>query len=181
MDDLVQLATLIETRNQLEGKITALIGRPAPIGHLGEYIASRIFNIALEESASHKSSDGYFNVEPLKGQTVNIKWYAFQEGILDITPESLPDHYLVLTGLKSGTMTSHGRVRPWTIEKVFLFDAHSLVEELRLAGVKIGIATSVRQHLWEKAEIYPAGRNDLCQLSQVQRDMLALFRSKKGC
>jgi hypothetical protein len=46
--------------------------------------------------------------------------------------------------------------------------------------VKIGIATSVRQHLWKKAEIYPAGRNDLCQLSQVQREMLALFRSKKG-
>jgi len=180
MDDLIQLAKLIDTRNQTEREITALIGRPAAIGHIGEYIASRVFNIVLEESASHKSSDGYFSDDSLKGKTVNIKWYAFQEGLLDITPESLPDYYLVLTGLKSGTMTSRGRIRPWTIEKVFLFDAQSLVDELKLAGVKIGIATSVRQHQWEKAEIYPADRNNLFQLSQVQRDTLALFRSKEG-
>ena len=179
MDDLIQLAKFIDARNQIEREITALIGRPAAIGHIGEYIAARVFNIALEESASHKSSDGYFRDEPLKGRTVNIKWFAFQEGILDITPESLPDYYLVLTGLKSGTMTSRERVRPWTIEKVFLFDAQSLANELKLIGVKMGIATSVRRHLWEKTEIYPTDHNDLFQLSPVQRDALALFRSEK--
>src|SRR5574339_131973 len=98
MDDLIQLARLIDIRNQTEGEITALIGRPAAIGHIGEYIASRVFNITLETSASHKSSDGYFCDEPLRGHTVNIKWFAFQEGILDITPDALPDYYLVLTG-----------------------------------------------------------------------------------
>ena len=180
MDDLIQLAKLIDTRNQIERKITALIGRPAAIGHIGEYIAGRVFNIALEESASHKSSDGYFRDEPLKGRTVNIKWFAFQEGILDITPESLPDYYLVLTGLKSGTMTSRERVRPWTIEKVFFFDAQLLANELKLRGVKMGIATSVRRHLWEKAEIYPAVQNDVFQLSEAQRAALALFRVKAG-
>ena len=180
MDDLIQLAKLIDTRNQIERKITALIGRPAAIGHIGEYIAGRVFNIALEESASHKSSDGYFRDEPLKGRTVNIKWFAFQEGILDITPESLPDYYLVLTGLKSGTMTSNQRVRPWTIERVFLFDAQALADELKRAGVKMGIATSVRRHLWEKAEIYPTGQNDVFQLSQAQRDVLALFSLNAG-
>ena len=176
MDDLKQLARLIDTRNQIEREITALIGRPAAIGHIGEYIASRVFNIALEESASHKSSDGYFCDEPLKGHTVNIKWYAFQEGILDITPEFLPDDYLVLTGSKSGAMTSRDHVRPWTIEKVFLFDAHLLAKELKQTGVKMGIATSVRQALWEKAEIYPVDQNELLHLSQDQRDALALFR-----
>jgi hypothetical protein len=180
MDDLRQLAKLIDTRNQTEREITALIGRPAAIGHIGEYIASRVFNIALEQSASHKSSDGYFHDEPLKGRTVNIKWFAFQEGILDITPESFPDYYLVLTGLKSGTMTSGERVRPWTIEKVFLFDTQSLANELKLTGVRMGIATSVRRHVWEKAEIYPANQNDLFQLSQAQRDVLALFHLKEG-
>ena len=179
MDDLIQLAKSIDARNQVEREITALIGRPAAIGHIGEYIASKIFNIALEESASHKSSDGRFREEPLKEHTVNIKWYAFHEGILDITPESYPDYYLVLTGLKSGATTSRGRVRPWTIEKVFLFDAQSLIEELKREGVKIGVATSLRQHLWENAEIYPAHRNDWFQLSQVQRDALALFSSEK--
>lgn len=178
MDDLTQLAKLIHTRNLIEREITALVGRPAAIGHLGEYIASKIFNIELEESASHKSSDGYFRDEPLKGQTVNIKWYAFRESLLDITPESFPDYYLVLTGLKSGGMTSRGRVRPWTIEKVFLFEAAALIDELKKRGPKIGIATSVRSQLWEKAEIYPANRNDLFSLSQAQRDALALFSSE---
>lgn len=180
MEDLIQLAKLIDTRNRTERDITALIGRPAAIGHIGEYIASRVFTIVLEESASHKGSDGYFSDGPLKGQTVNIKWYALQEGILDINSVSLPDYYLVLTGLKSAMMTSRGRVRPWTIERVFLFDAQSLMIELKRAGVKIGIATSVRQYLWERAEIYPANRNDALHLSQTQRDMLALFRSKDG-
>ncbi len=180
MNELRQLAKLIDARNQTEREITALIGRPAAIGHIGEYIASRVFNIALEESASHKSSDGYFCDEPLKGRTVNIKWFAFQEGLLDITPESLPDYYLVLTGLKSGIMTPRERVRPWTIEKVFLFEAQSLANELKLTAVKMGDATSVRQHLWEKAEIYPTGHNALFQLSQTQHDALALFRWKEG-
>lgn len=178
MDELSQLAKLIDIRNQTERKITDLIGRPAAIGHIGEYIASRVFNIALEQSASHKSSDGHFQDEPYKGQTVNIKWYALQEGILDITPEALPDTYLVLTGPKSSTLTTRGRVRPWTIEKVFLFDAKSLVHELQTAGVKIGIATSIRQRLWENAEIHPAVRNELFELSPAQRETLALFRSK---
>jgi hypothetical protein len=73
MDDLTQLADLIKKRNSLERQITALIGRPAQIGHIGEYIASRIFRIVLEESASHKSMDGRFSDGPLKGGTVNIK------------------------------------------------------------------------------------------------------------
>lgn len=178
MDDLKQLARLIDTRNQIEREITALIGRPAAIGHIGEHIASRIFNIALEESASHKSSDGYFRDEPLKGHTVNIKWFAFQEGILDITPDSLPDYYLVLTGQKSGAMTSRERVRPWTIEKVFLFEAQTLANELIQTGVKMGIATSVRRNLWEKSEIYPTSHNILFQLSQAQHDALALFAKR---
>jgi len=66
------------------------------------------------------------------------------------------------------------------IEKVFLFDAQSLTNELKLVGAKMGIATSVQRHLWENAEIYPTSQNDLFQLSQVQRDALALFRLKAG-
>ncbi|MBN1429655.1 MAG: hypothetical protein JXB07_14895 [Anaerolineae bacterium] len=155
MNDLRQLTKLIKKRNALECEITALIGRPAAIGHIGEYIASRVFHIALEESASCKSIDGHFEDGPLKYRTVNVKWYARQESILNITPDSLPDYYLVLAGPKSGATTSRGRVRPWVIENVFLFDAQPLVEELKCSSVKIGLATSVRQQLWTKAEIYP--------------------------
>ena len=138
----------------LEREITALIGRPAGIGHIGEYIASAVFHIALEESASHKSIDGRFSDGPLKERTVNIKWYARQEGVLDITPDALPDYYLVLTGPKSGAMTSRGQARPWIIDNVFLFEAQPLVDELKRGGVKMGLATSVRQHLWTEAEIH---------------------------
>lgn len=175
VDDLKQLADFIKERNLLERKITALINRPATIGHLGEYIASKIFHIALEESASHKSSDGCFRDGLLKGRAVNIKWYAMREGLLDITPDALPDHYLVLTGPKSNEVTSKGRVRPWIVVAVFLFDAHDLVTRLQASGVKMGIASSVAQQLWEEAEIYPNQRNTALILSGEQRKLLASF------
>jgi len=56
MDDLTRLAQLIQTRNQVAREIASLIGRPAIIGHVGEYIAARVFRIALEESAAQKAS-----------------------------------------------------------------------------------------------------------------------------
>jgi hypothetical protein len=180
MDDITQLANLIKKRNSLASEITALIGRPAQIGHIGEYIASRVFNITLEESSSSKSIDGRFREEPLKGRTVNIKWYALLEGLLDITPNAIPDFYLVLTGPKSSLMTSRGQVRPWFVDNVFLFDAAALVDGLKLGGVKFSVATSVRQHMWAEAEIYPTQHNNLLELSEEQRRILALFGSAAG-
>ena len=177
MDSLMQLADLIKRRNSLEREIAALIGRPAQIGHIGEYIASRIFRIVLEESASHKSIDGRFSDGPLKGCTVNIKWYALREGLLDITPGALPDYYLVLTGPQSAAMTSRGRVRPWIIEAVFLFDGKELSAQLEAQKVRIGIASSVRQQFWEQAEIYPHQRSAKLMVSEVQREQLRLFNA----
>src|SRR5688572_6097455 len=110
-DDLARLADLVRKRNALECEITALIERPAAIGHIGEYIASRIFGIALERSASAKAIDGHFSADPMKGRSVNIKWYALREGLLDITPECLPDYYLALIGPRSSTITSRVRIR----------------------------------------------------------------------
>ena len=51
--DLQSLAALIRARNAIEIPITQIIGRPSQLGHIGEFIASRIFDIALEESAVH--------------------------------------------------------------------------------------------------------------------------------
>lgn len=177
MDDLKQLAELNKRRNSLEGEITALIGRPADIGYLGEYIASMIFHIRLEESASHKSIDGIFSDGPLIDRTVNIKWYARRGGGLDITPTALPEFYLVMTGPKSGMQTSRGQTRPWIIENVYLFDAHAIVVELERTGVKMGIETSVRNQLWAEAEIYPTQHNRMLELTNEQRKALGLFRS----
>jgi hypothetical protein len=176
MADLKQLAELIKTRNTIGEQIAALIGRPAMIGHVGEFIASRIFNIALEESASQKSIDGHFVDGPLEGHSVNIKWYGRQEGALDVTPDALPDYYLVLAGPKPGAGSSRGSIRPWLIHSVFLFDARELVSQLRERGVKIGIATSVRQRFWKEAEIYPVQRNTTLVVSDGQRKQLAMFQ-----
>lgn len=177
LENLKILARLIEIRNQTEQDISSIIHRPAAIGHLGEFIASQIFDIALEQSASHKSSDGIFNSGLFEGKSVNIKWYAQQEGILDLTPDSYPDYYLVLSGNKTSGTVGSIQIRPWTIAKVYLFHAHSLVDELKRSGVRLGVATSVRQHSWQTAEIYPTGSNSLYALTQDQQQALALFHS----
>ena len=177
MDDLTQLADLIKRRNSVARDITALIGRPAQIGHIGEYVASRIFHIVLEEDAAHKGSDGRFSDAPLKGRTVNIKWYSMREGLLDINPDALPDYYLVLAGPQSAAISSRGRVRPWIIEAVFLFDAHDLVRQLEALGVRIGTASSVRQRFWEQAEIYPNQSSTKLLVSEEQRKQLRLFNA----
>lgn len=162
-------------------QIAAIIQRPALIGHVGEFIASRIFGIALEESASRKGIDGCFTDGQLAGQSVNIKWYTKRENILDVTPDALPDFYLVLTGPESAAAhSSRGKTRPWVIETVYLFDAHKLVHRLRLRGVKIGVATSVGQQLWDEAEVYPTPRNARLILSEEQRKLLAHFQREGG-
>jgi hypothetical protein len=101
MPELAEIASLIKQRNAVEQEITALTGRPAAIGHLREYIAAEIFHIALVDSASEKTIDGHFQMGPLIGRSVNIKWYAMQEGLLDITPTLQPDYFLVLAGPRS--------------------------------------------------------------------------------
>lgn len=176
MDDhLRRLAELIKRRNDVEIEITALIDRPAQLGHLGEYIASQIFAIALQQSAVAKGIDGCFTKGVLAGRSVNIKWYGKQEGVLDITPGSLPDYYLVLTGPKGAAVSSRGKTRPWLIRFVYLFDAPALVNTLSFYNLRIGIAASVRQQLWKEAEIYPLQRNPQLLLSEYQRMLLALF------
>ncbi len=180
MDDLEVLANYINQRNENELLITKLIDRPAAIGHIGEHIASKIFHIDLELLANNKGSDGCFTDGQLKGRSVNIKWYAMREGILDINADATcrPEYYLVLAGPKAKQMTSKGGPRPWVVESVFLFDANTLVDRLLSSGRKLGIAASVAQAFWEEAEIYPQQRSKLIELSARQRDLLKLFSDK---
>ncbi|HUW15344.1 MAG TPA: hypothetical protein VM537_36875, partial [Anaerolineae bacterium] len=158
----------------------SLIGRPAQLGHIGEFIASQVFGIVLEESASRKAIDGHFAGGPLAGRTVDIKWYGRQEGILDISPSDLPDYYLVLAGPKSAASSSRGGVRPWTIVSAHLFDASELADDLRRRGLKVGVASSLCQVLWQEAEIHPQQRNCRLVLTPGQLEMLALFAPPDG-
>ncbi len=177
--DIEHLADLVRVRNANEVAISRIIGRPAQVGHVGEYVASTIFGINLEDSAVHPGSDGVFTDGPFAGKSVNIKMYGKREGLLDIREEYVPDYYLVLTGPKAAPGTSKGTTRPWVIEEVFLFDAPALVKRLRQRGVKVGVATSVRSAEWEAARIYPPSRDVPLQITEDQERMLKLFKGTK--
>lgn len=176
MSDLEDLARMIHARNAIDDKVSKIIGRPAEKGHVGEYIASKVFGITLEHAATQKAFDGRLAVGPLAGKTANIKWYAKREGYLDTQEAEVPDFYLVLTGPQALAASSRGTTRPWLIENVYLFPGPDFVNKLRGRGVKVGDASSVRVPDWDEAEIYPRSNPSLLELSDKQRGLLALFR-----
>ena len=176
MDKLNKLSSLLSKRNSIDEEIGAIIGRPASTGHIGEYIAAEIFDIELSESASEKSLDGYFQSGSLANSSVNIKYYTVRGSILDITPDSLPDYYLVMMGSSVSSESSRGMVYPANIASVHIFESSSLTSALRERGVKIGVATSVVRHLWDAAEVYPQQTNEDFTISSNQVDMLAQFQ-----
>lgn len=175
-DELTRIAGLITERNAIDELIATVINRPMTSGHLGEWIAAQIFDIQLERSASAAAIDGHFRSGPLVGQTVNVKWYLKQEGLLDIHESPILDYYLVLTGPRSSVLTSRGGIRPWRIDHVYLFHAPTLLGEQRSRGVKTGIAASVLKRQWTSAEIYPNQINSLLPLSVHQTRLLELFQ-----
>jgi len=173
--DLERLSDLIRQRNENEVEITRIIGRPAQIGHIGEYLAAAIFNIALEDSANTAGFDGRFQECPFAGKTVNVKMYGKRESLLDINPDHVPDFFLVFTGPASVAASSRNQTRPWIVAEVFLFSGPPLVARLRDRGVKIGIATSVRQADWDAARIYPAHPEAPLSITPDQEQTLGLF------
>jgi hypothetical protein len=175
---LVQLARLLRKRNIIEREIAQLIGRPAERGHIGEFIASRVFDIELHQSASHKATDGFFRSGPFAGRSVNIKCYGRQEGILDVSRDASLDYYLVLTGPPGAAASSRSATRPWVIDRVCLFDQRNLLALLDERGAKVGVATSIPKSLWEAAEIYPSHRNQELSLSPEQAALLGAFSSE---
>lgn len=152
-----RVADLLRRRNAIDAELASIIDRPAEKGHVGEWLASVLFDIELERSAANPSWDGRFRSGPHAGRTVDIKWYARREGLLDINPATLPDCYLVLTGPPGAADSSRGASRPWIVTDAFLFETEALLQELRGRGVAIGIATSVRQDLWERSRCRPSG------------------------
>lgn len=152
-EELIRLAALIRQRNAIDAEIAKIIGRPAEKGHVGEYLASHLFDIDLEVSATQKGYDGRFRSGPLAGRSVNVKWYAKREGLLDINPRHLPDYFLVLAGPRGPAASSRGTTRPWALQEIFLFEAVPLIAALKARNVAIGIATSLRREDWEAARV----------------------------
>ena len=175
--NLEKLADLLTEMNSIGEKISEITERPATIGHTGEYIAANIFDIELEEAANAKGIDGRFRSGALAGKSVNVKWYGKLEYMLDINPDALPEYFLVMTGPKAKVLTSKGGIRPWLVDFVFLFNAAELMIELNARGVKIGVATSVRKHEFQAAEIYPNKRNMSYRMTDDQMGILTAFGS----
>jgi len=186
VESLADLAQLVRRRNTVDREIGTILGRPVHAGHFGEYIAAAIFGIDLHPSAVHKGSDGYFTDGPLAGKSVNIKYYTRGAGLLDMVANVdstvHPDYYLVLTGPKSAAISSKGTHALWNVCFVYLFSSGELLAEVAKRPVGIGIATSVRKHLWEAAEIYPERRNPALplRLSPEQFAALSLFSPAAG-
>jgi hypothetical protein len=86
------------------------------------------------------------------------------------------DWYLVLMGPPRESSHS-GRPLPFRIATVHLFAIRKLRATLAASGVGIGIgiATSVREALWEPAELYPNARSPHIVLTVEQRKLLGLF------
>ena len=171
---LSDLADLLARRNALDARIGAIIGRPALAGHIGEWIASKVFDIQLEDSAVAKAIDGRFRSGPLAGKTVNIKIYGKREGLLDTNSDPSLDYYLVLCGPKATTLTSKGGTRPLRVTNVYLFDAAAIRTDQLSRGTKSGVASSIRTALWTEAEIYPRF-HPVLKLAAEQRRALAFF------
>jgi hypothetical protein len=177
---LATLAELIRRKNQVDNEIAALVNRPAQLGHVGEFIAARVFGIRLHPPAVHKDSDGVFSDGPLAGRSVNVKWYLKRENMVDLTPDCECDFHLVMTGPHSSTARSVGATRPWVITAVYLFNTQQLLTEQRSRGVRLGVASSVAEGQWKAAEIYPNANSRALVLSEKQRVLLALFARIDG-
>ena len=180
MGDLERLAELIAVPNSVAKEIAAIVGRPALVGHLGEFIASHVFDIELEESATVPGVDGHFCTGRLAGKSVNVKGYPKREGLMDLKDAGGPDYYLGLAGPRRAAISSRGSTRPWVVDSVYMFDSEARLATLRERGVKIGVATSVAEPIWAGAEVHPASISDDLRLSAEQVELLSMFGSERA-
>jgi hypothetical protein len=77
---LPTIATLPRERNTIDAQIATIIGRPMTAGHLGEWIAARIFGITMEPSATATAIDGRFTSGVRRDRTVNVTRYLNAKG-----------------------------------------------------------------------------------------------------
>jgi hypothetical protein len=171
-EQLNELAVLLAERDRVEKQIAGLIHRPPLLGDIGEFIASRVFDIELAPTAVQAGYDGWFGGGSLTGATVNVKAYGDAYGGIDISPHPC-DYYLVLSGPRKPWPPGEHR---WRIAAVYLFDAKLLLAELRGRNIKIGINTSIRTKDLTSAQLYPVEAPGApIHITEEQRAELSLF------
>jgi len=102
------------TTRSMPSWVASWIGRKH--GHIGEWIAARIFDIELETAGNAAGYDGHFTTGALLGQTVNVKPYTRQQRILDMKSTAPLDYYLVFTGPRGAAVSSRVTLRPFCID-----------------------------------------------------------------
>ncbi len=108
-EDAELAAAVFRERNALDARLGRLLDRPVTTGHIGEWIAARIFDIELENAANVAGYDGRVRTgAALTGRTVNVKAYAKHEGMLDVNLRAPLDYCLVFAGRKAAAMSSRG-------------------------------------------------------------------------
>ena len=88
MDVLEHLSDLLAQRKSIASSIEPIVGKTFEKGHVGEFIASVVFDIQLEESGTAVWCEGIFRSGLLAGKSANVKWYAKRQGVLDINPDN---------------------------------------------------------------------------------------------
>ena len=179
MKDLEKLSTLIKKWNRLEREISAIIERPGTISNVGEYIASKVFDIVLERSRTRQAYDGVFGNGLLKGLRVNVKISRERESFIDWRDDALPDFFLILAGPKRTSRRKTGESRPVRIASAYLFRVKETRAQLISREVNLPknrrVQASIAHWQWEAAEVFPNANCDLLVLSSKQRSLLMLF------
>lgn len=168
-----QLLPLLVKRNALDTAIAAILeDRSAQTSHIAEFLAGYIFDIQLHDRPNRPGHDGIFQLEPLRGRTVDVKYASIHGESIDFSKNKqriIPDYYLLFHG---PTPDAKSKERPFTINFVFLFEALPLRQQLGLEEENLGIATPVPTALWNKAELYPRSTHPSIQLTPLQRDRI---------
>ncbi|THV27308.1 hypothetical protein [Glycomyces paridis] len=167
---LTSIAMLIHERNRIDARITDIVGRPVVSGHLSDWIAAQVFDIELDPVPG-SPVDGRFRSGALAGRTVNVKHYTRNHGLLDMTDSEELDYYLVMTGPRVPVAGA------WSIDRVYLFDAQALYDDLSEQLRRIGVATSVRPEYWRAAEVHPNPARPALALGPMQTAALDAFRA----
>lgn len=177
--NIEELGELIGKRNGIEEKISEIIDRPAEKGHIFEYIASQLFPIKLNKSASKGGYDGIFTGGDLNGKKVDIKFHAINGHLINLNPKVDRDTYLLIfTGPYESVSSSKGKTRPLCIDKIYLFNEKDICDQLD-NRVKVGIATSVKSEYWNGKEIYPENQLNIDLKLKVHELKLLIEKMNK--
>src|SRR6266576_4971028 len=79
-EPLKQVAGLLRQRNAIDNEIASIIQRPMTSGHLGEWVASQIFDIELEVLANEPGFDGKFKSGPCEARQSTSSGTSSEKG-----------------------------------------------------------------------------------------------------